>query len=93
MSIELLLAGLIASHTLLLICFKLGIRRVLGYDVVFDIAATLLLLWMFSGTYSGMIAASIGGLVITAELWVLKRYLGYEKLEYVNKELRWTRHD
>jgi hypothetical protein len=78
---------------LLFICFKLGIRRVLGYDALFDIFATLLLLWMFEGTYSGMIAASIGGLVITAELWVLKKRLGYERLEYKNGELRWTHHD
>ena len=95
MNIELLIAGFIASHTLLLLCFKLGIRKVLGYDAAVDIVATVMLLWMFEGTYSGMIAASFGGLVISVELWILKRHLGYEILLFDPKErrLRWTRHD
>lgn len=94
MSIELLLAGFIAAHTLLLLCFKLGIRRVLGYDAVVDIFATLLLLWMFQGTYSGMVAGAAGGLVISVELALLKRWLGYETLTYDPEERKfyWVKH-
>lgn len=94
MDAQLLIAGFIASHTLLLLCFKLGIRKVLGYDAAFDIAATVLLLWMFEGTYSGMIAASFGGLVISVELWILKYYLGYEILLFDPEQRRlvWITH-
>ena len=95
MSLELLLAGFIAAHTLLLLCFKLGIRRVLCFDAAVDIFATLFLIWMFEGTFSGVMAGAAGGLVISLELMALKRWLGYERpvFDVDNKTIFWERVD
>lgn len=94
MDIQLFVAGFIAAHTLLIMCFKLGIRKVLGYDAIVDIAATILLLWMFQGTYSGMMAGAFGGLVISIELAILKKWLGYEVLTFdpETKTFHWVKH-
>lgn len=94
MDIQLFIAGFIAAHTILLLCFKMGIRRVLGYDAVVDILATVLLLWMFQGTYSGMVAGAAGGLIISIELALLKKYLGYEVLTFdpETKTFHWIKH-
>ena len=39
-----LLAGVIAAAGLLFLAFKLGMRKVIGYDIVFDILITAVLM-------------------------------------------------
>ena len=58
------IAGLLSALGLLFLIFKFGIRRVISYDIPVDIAVTLLLMYVFAGTYSGMMAAMVGGLVV-----------------------------
>lgn len=55
-------------------------RKALGLDITLDVAATILMMLAFaaSGTYSGMSAAIVGGLIFSALLIVTKFLLGYE---------------
>jgi hypothetical protein len=46
----------VSTRTTFLI-FKFGIRRVIAYDIPIDIVVTGLLMYLFAGTYSGMLAA------------------------------------
>ena len=56
------LTGLIAALGMLFLLFKFGIKKVIHYDIFFDIAITGFLLFSFAGTYSGMMAAMFGGM-------------------------------
>ena len=58
-----LTAGIIAAAGLLFLVFKLGIRRVISYDLAFDVAITAVLMVSLAGTFSGMMAALLGGLI------------------------------
>lgn len=85
-------AGVISALAIYVLFIKVGIRRVCGYDVAADILATLLLMVMFAGTYTGMIAAVIAGLLLSVMLLATKRLLGYERLTLDNGHLSWKRY-
>lgn len=74
------LVGIIAALAMLFLLFKMNIRRLLAYDVIIDIATTAGLAVLFQGTYSGMIAAAVGGVVISIVLFLMKKTMGYERL-------------
>lgn len=76
-------AGLISAAGLLFLIFKFGIRRVITYDIPIDIAVTALLIYAFAGTYSGMLAAMVGGLIVSITLFVMKRTMNREELTVV----------
>ena len=77
---ELIIAGVVSALAVLVLLFKIGIRKCLYFDVPLDIGVTVFLGIIFSGTYSGMIAAIIGGLIFSIILWGLKNFIGYERL-------------
>jgi membrane protein CcdC involved in cytochrome C biogenesis len=75
-----ILAGIISAAALLFLLFKLGISKVVSYDIPIDIAATGFLMAMFAGTYGGMMAAMLGGLIISVVLYVLKKTVNRQEL-------------
>ena len=89
-------AGLISALGILFLIFKFGIRRVISYDIPIDIAVTALLIYAFAGTYSGMFAAMIGGLIVSVTLFVMKRTMYREELSVVKlskfpyRSFRWV---
>jgi len=66
-------AGLLSALGLLFLIFKFGVRRVIAYDIPIDITVTAFLVWAFAGTYSGMLAAMIGGLIVSVTLFAMKK--------------------
>lgn len=74
-------AGMLSAVAFYIVFWKLGIERVCGYDVYVDVTATIVLMLMFAGTYTGMIAAVIAGLLLSVALSITKKMRGYEKLE------------
>ncbi len=88
-------AGLLSALGLLVLIFKFGIRRVIAYDIPIDIAITGLLMYLFAGTYSGMIAAMVGGLIVSITLFALKKTIYREELKLVRiskfpyRSIRW----
>lgn len=73
------LTGIIAATGMLFLLFKFGIKRVIHYDIFFDILITGFLLWSFAGTYSGMMAAMFGGMLVSIVLYGMKRTMRHEK--------------
>lgn len=90
-----ILAGIISAVGLLFLIFKFGIRRVISYDIQIDIAVTGLLMYALAGTYSGMMAALFGGLIVSVVLFVMKRTMYREELILITtdtfpyRKLRW----
>ena len=76
-------AGLLSALGLLFLIFKFGVRRIIAYDIPIDITVTAFLIYAFAGTYSGMIAAMIGGLIVSITLYVMKRTMRREELKLV----------
>lgn len=89
-------AGLLSALGLLFLIFKFGVRRVIAYDIPIDIAVTAFLIYAFAGTYSGMIAAMVGGLIVSVTLYIMKRTMRREEFRLVKtstfpyRTMRWV---
>jgi len=89
-------AGIISALGLLFLIFKFGIRRVIAYDIPIDIAVTGFLMYAFAGTYAGMMAAMVGGLIVSVTLFTLKKSIRREELKLIKtksfpyRTLRWV---
>lgn len=83
--LEMIIIGLISAFSLfaiLLIAGKTTLRRILGFGVTIDIILSGALIFMFAGTFSGMVAALAGGLFISAVLRTTALIVGTEKLSF-----------
>ena len=78
-----MLAGIIAALGMLFLLFKFGVRKVITYDILFDVLITFFLVIVLAGTFSGMIAALFGGLIVSVVLFIMKRTMRHEKLSLV----------
>tara|TARA_Y100001937_G_C7108956_1_gene326551 strand:+ start:1387 stop:1671 length:285 start_codon:yes stop_codon:yes gene_type:complete len=78
-----MLAGIIAASGMLFLLFKFGVRKVITYDIFFDVLITFFLMIVLAGTFSGMMAALLGGLIVSIVLFVMKRTMRHEKLQLV----------
>ncbi len=56
----------------------LGFRRVAGYAFIVDIGCFVLCVYMFQGTYAGMMTGIIAGLVISVFLKLIRWSIGYQ---------------
>jgi membrane protein CcdC involved in cytochrome C biogenesis len=94
-----IIAGLLSAVGLLFLIFKFGVRRAITYDIPLDVACTGLLMFLFAGTFGGMFAAMVGGLVISITLFVMKKTMTREQLMFVKtkkfpyRTLRWIEVD
>jgi len=77
-----ILAGILGAAGMLALAVKLGIRKIIHYDIFFDIVITSILMYSLAGTYAGMMAALIGGLLVTIVLFGLKMTIDREKLQF-----------
>ena len=73
-----LLIGILSAFGLLLLLLKVGGRKVIGADIFVDVAITITLMVCFYGTYSGMVAAMLGGLCASIALFIMKKTLVHE---------------
>ena len=73
-----LLIGILSAFGLLLLMLKVGGRKTIGADIFIDIAITITLMVCFYGTYSGMVAAMLGGLASSIVLFIMKKTMVHE---------------
>lgn len=78
-----MLAGIIAAAGMLFLLFKFGVRKIITYDIFFDVLITFFLIITLAGTFSGMMAALLGGLIVSVVLFVMKNTMRHEKLSLV----------
>lgn len=77
--------GILSGLGLLLLFAKLGIRKILTFEIPIDIAITGLLIWAFAGTFSGMVAGLMGGLAVSIVLFIMRRTMDRE-VPYVERK-------
>lgn len=83
----LLTPGLLTMLALVILMIKLRtdtLRKLLGFEIPLDIAATLLFIYLLAGTYSGMMAAIVAGLGFSLVLMITKKCIGYKQLVFIN---------
>ena len=74
-----IIAGVFSALAILFLLAKFDMKKVLWLDIPIDIASTILLVVMFAGTFAGMMAAVIGGCIISITLFAIKKLNGYKK--------------
>jgi hypothetical protein len=74
-----IIAGVFSALAILFLLAKFDFQKVLWLDIPIDIASTILLVAMFAGTFAGMMAAVIGGCLISVTLYTVKKLKGYKK--------------
>ena len=79
-------AALGTAFCFLVVMFRFGIRRIAGYATLFDIAVTALLMWLFTGTYAGMMTGVLAGGLISVFLNTVRRTIGVERVQLVKRE-------
>jgi len=83
MIVLVILGGLLVGLTAMMHSFKLGVRKILGYDVVYDIITSVALYEVFQGTQLGLLIAVAGGGVITVGQYVIKQFTGFKRLKTI----------
>lgn len=76
-----LVAGIATVTALLMMMARTNIRRWLGYANVVDILFTFAMVVLYHGTFSGVVAASFAGVVMSLALQCLRKLLGYEYIK------------
>tara|TARA_S200000501_G_scaffold346455_1_gene359900 strand:- start:4308 stop:4592 length:285 start_codon:yes stop_codon:yes gene_type:complete len=85
-----LVAGIASATAILFLLFKFNIKKVLAFDIAVDIGSSALLVVLFAGTFAGMMAAVIGGSIISVVLYAIKRLKGYEKPIRKGFKVKWV---
>jgi amino acid permease len=83
-------AGLASALAILFLLAKFDFKKVLWLDIPIDIMSTILLVAMFAGTFAGMMAAVIGGCLISIVLFLYKRTVGYRKPRWKKYGYEWV---
>lgn len=80
---DMLLQGFIAAATVLYLCSYVGFRRVFAHAFVLDLLVTGGFIWMFKGSYAGMMTGVIAGLTFSAFMRIGRRLFGIERLRFI----------
>jgi hypothetical protein len=84
--------GILSAFVVLIVMARIGLKKFMGYPAFMDAGVTVLLAWLLHGSYVGMVAAIIGGLVFSGMITVIRRMYGYSKLERRGLKLVWVDH-
>lgn len=80
---DMLLQGFIAAATVLYLCSYIGFRRVFAHAFILDLLVTGGFIWMFAGSYAGMMTGVIAGLTFSAFMRIGRRLFGIERLRFI----------
>ena len=73
-------SGVIVALGLIFLFFKLSWKnrlRLLGFPLAMDLVTFVLLNWIHSGTFSGVMVAAVGALVCSALISIGRKTFGY----------------
>ena len=78
-------AGLISAIGLFIVLCRFNLRRVAGYATLVDVVATSAFVWMFIGTYAGMMTGIFAGVLVSLMLNAVRKVYGYDRLQWVRR--------
>jgi len=74
-------AGIATVVTCFIMMARSDMRKWLGYANIVDITFTVLMIYVYHETFSGVVSASIAGIFMSASLTVMRKLMGYKKLK------------
>lgn len=78
-------AGLISALGFIIVLARFNLRRVAGYATLFDIVITTTLVFMFLGTYAGMMTGLFAGVIVSMFLSGVQKTIGYERAKLIRR--------
>lgn len=72
--------GILSALVVLIVLARMDIKKFMGYPAIMDVLVTVILVIMLHGTYVGMVAAIIGGLVFSGAITIIRKVYGYRLL-------------
>lgn len=77
---DMLEQGFIAALTVVYLMSYMPMRRIFGYAFIVDVVITSGFIWMFAGSYAGMMTGVIAGLMVSMFLRLGGWMFGRERL-------------
>ena len=78
-------AGLISAIGLFIVLCRFNLRRICGYATFVDVVATCAFVWMFIGTYAGMMTGLFAGVLVSLTLNAVRKLYGYDRARLVRR--------
>lgn len=75
-----ILVGILSAIAVIVVMARISLKKFMGYPVITDICVTLFLACLLAGTFAGITAALVGGLVFSALITVIRKLLGYQRI-------------
>jgi hypothetical protein len=72
-------AGLVSAIGLIIVLCRFNFRRICGYATIVDVLATSAFVWMFIGTYAGMMTGLFAGVLVSLTLNAARKLYGYDR--------------
>ena len=76
-------AGIITAIGIIWLLCRFNLKRIAGHAAFWDISITGLLVFVFLGTYAGMVTGMLAGVIVSLFLTIIRKFAGYEKLQVV----------
>lgn len=76
-------AGLISAIGLFFVLCRFNLRRICGYATLVDVVATAAFVFMFAGTYAGMMTGIFAGVCVSLALNVVRTLYGYDRAHLI----------
>ena len=74
------LSGMLSAVAIVIVMCRLDMKKFAGYPAICDTAVTLGLGFILYGTWSGMVAAIVGGLTFSLMLTIYRYCFGYKRM-------------
>ena len=71
---NILILGTLSAGGFIILFLRIGIKKILYFNLAVDIGATFLLGIAFYGTLTGMLTAATGGIIISLFLTVMRKF-------------------
>jgi len=81
--VDMILQGLFAAATVLWLISYIGFRRAFAHAFILDLTVTGGFIWMFAGSYAGMMTGVIAGLMFSAFMRIGRRLFGVERARLI----------
>jgi len=81
--VDMIMQGFFAAATVLWLISYVGFRRAFAHAFILDVIVTSGMIYMFAGSYAGMMTGVIAGLMFSAFMRIGRRIMGIERLTLV----------
>jgi hypothetical protein len=85
--------GVLSAITVMVVMARIDLKKFMGYPAIMDCFVTALLAILLYGTYTGIVAAIVGGLFFSFIVSIVRRVYGYKRLERKGFKWHWVEYN